>query len=60
MEQVFDYSKAKGGGKIPAEALPESVTMRLELSDSGTPVTVSVPPATEVADLFEVLGSPRD
>lgn len=60
VKQVFDYTKAAGGGKIPADALPRSVTMTLEFSDFGTPVTVTVPPASEVADLFEVLGSLRD
>lgn len=60
VKQVFDYTKAAGNAEIPASALPKSVTMTLEFSDFGTPVTVSVPPASEVADLFEVLGRLRD
>jgi hypothetical protein len=52
---AFDYSTAKPQTGLPGGALPKSLALTLELYDFGAPVSISVPPPDQTADLAQAL-----
>jgi hypothetical protein len=54
LHQTIDYSKAKVPN-VPAGSLPQSIDITVELFDFGVPVSVTVPPPSQVQDLGQLL-----
>ena len=55
MKQSIDYSAAGRSERFPPGSLPKSMEVTVEFYDFGAPVSVTVPPAEEVADYAEIL-----
>jgi hypothetical protein len=59
MKQSIDYSAAGSSERFPAGSLPKSMEVTVEFYDFGAPVSVTIPPAEEVADYAEILDRAR-
>jgi hypothetical protein len=59
LKQSIDYSSAGRSGRFPAGSLPRRMDVTVEFYDFGTPVSVTIPPAEEVAGYGEILDRAR-
>ena len=60
MTQTVDYSAAADSGRFPAGSLPETMEVTVEFHDFGSPVSVRLPPADDVADYADILERARN